>query len=166
MSKGINTAGVPGFILILVFIFLVLVTAIPTSARAQEQAFTLTDAVRYALEHNNEIRAAGSSLSARKDDVGVARSYLLPKIYFEERALRTNNPTYVFMAKLNQGLFTPQDFAINSLNHPDPYNDFLTQFAAEQPIFVPKAWVGLDMSKREHERRSTRPNRPRNISWG
>ena len=44
-----------------------------------------------------------------------------------------------------------QDFAINSLNHPDPYNDFLTQFAAEQPIFVPKAWVGLDMSKREHE---------------
>ena len=151
MSKGITTAGVPGFIPILVFIFLALVTAIPTSARAQEQAFTLTDAVHYALEHNNEIRAAGSSLSAKKDDVGVARSYLLPKITFEERALRTNNPTYVFMSKLNQGLFTQQDFAINSLNHPDPYNDFLTQFAAEQPIFVPKAWVGLDMSKREHE---------------
>jgi hypothetical protein len=60
MSKGITTAGAPGFIPILVFIFLVLVTAIPTSARAQEQAFTLTDAVHYALEHNNEIRAASS----------------------------------------------------------------------------------------------------------
>jgi outer membrane protein len=151
MSKGITTAGLPGFILILVFLFLVPVTAIPTFARAQEQAFTLTDAVRHALTHNDEIRAAESSLAAKKDDVGVARSNLLPKIYFEERALRTNNPTYAFMAKLNQGLFTQQDFAINSLNHPAPYNDFQTQFFAEQPIFVPKAWMGVDMSKREHQ---------------
>jgi outer membrane protein len=151
MSKGIATAGLPGFILSLVFLLPVIVTAIPTSAKAQEQAFTLTDAVHYALEHNNEIRAAASSLAAKKDDVGVARSSLLPKIFFEERALRTNNPTYVFMSKLNQGLFTQQDFAINSLNHPDPYNDFQTQFFAEQPIFVPKAWVGVEMSKREHQ---------------
>jgi outer membrane protein len=151
MSKGVTTAGLPGFILSLVFLLPVIVTAIPTSAKAQEQAFTLTDAVHYALEHNNEIRAAVSSLAAKKDDVGVARSNLLPKIFFEERAQRTNNPTYVFMSKLNQGLFTQQDFAINSLNHPDPYNDFQTQFFAEQPIFVPKAWVGMDMSKREHQ---------------
>lgn len=151
MSKGVTTAGAPGFTLILVFLFLVLVTAIPSSAGAQEQAFTLTDAVRYALEHNNEIRAAESSLAAKKDDVGVARSNLLPKVYFEERALRTNNPTYSFMAKLNQGLFTQQDFAIDSLNHPDPYNDFQTQFFAEQPLFVPKAWAGVDISKREHQ---------------
>jgi len=151
MSKGTTTAGAPGFHLILVYLFLVIVTAIPSSAGAQEQTFTLADAVRYALEHNNEIRAAESSLAAKKDDVGVARSNLLPKVYFEERALRTNNPTYSFMAKLNQGLFTQQDFAIDSLNHPDPYNDFQTQFFAEQPLFVPKAWVGVDMSKREHQ---------------
>ena len=150
MSKGTATAA-PGFHLILVFLSLVLVTALPSSAGAQEQTFTLTDAVRYALEHNNEIRAAESSLAAKKDDVGVARSNLLPKVYFEERALRTNNPTYSFMAKLNQGLFTQQDFAIDSLNHPDPYNDFQTQFFAEQPIFIPKAWVGVDISKREHQ---------------
>jgi outer membrane protein len=151
MSKGITTAGAPGFILILAFLFPALVTAIPSYAVAQEQAFTLTNAVRYALSHNNEIRAAESSLAAKEDDVGVARSSLLPKVYFEERALRTNNPTYSFMAKLNQGLFTQQDFAIDSLNHPDPYNDFQTQFFAEQPIFVPKAWVGVDISKREHQ---------------
>jgi len=151
MSNGIAVLRAPCFILIVGFLFVVLATMIPTSAMAQEQAFTLTDAVRYALEHNNEIRAAESSLAARKDDVGVARSNLLPKVFFEERALRTNNPTYVFMSKLNQGLFTSQDFAINSLNRPDPYNDFQTQFFAEQPIFVPKAWVGVDMSKREHQ---------------
>ncbi len=120
-------------------------------ALAQDQSFTLADAVRHALEHNNEILAAESSLAAKKDDVGVARSNLLPKVYFEERALRTNNPTYVFMSKLNQRLFTQQDFVIDSLNHPNPYNDFQTQFAAEQPIFVPKVWVGMDMSAREHQ---------------
>jgi outer membrane protein TolC len=149
MSKGITSSGAPAFILILGF-FLALVTVIPTFARAQEQTFTLAEAVKFALQNNNEIRAAESSLAAKKDDVGVARSSLLPKVYFEERALRTNNPTYVFMSKLNQGLFTQQDFAINSLNHPDPYNDFQTQFFAEQPVFIPKAWVGVDMSKREH----------------
>jgi outer membrane protein len=150
MSRGSNVPGAPYSIPVLIFAFF-LALAIPTVARAEEQGFTLADAVQFALQNNNELRAAESSLAAKKDDVGMARSNLLPKVYFEERALRTNNPTYAFMAKLNQGLFTQQDFAINSLNHPDPTNDFLTQFAAEQPIFVPKAWVGLDMSKREHE---------------
>ena len=56
MSKRSTTAGAPGFILILVFIFLVLAPAIPSFARAQEQAFSLTDAVRYALEHNDDPR--------------------------------------------------------------------------------------------------------------
>jgi|WetSurMetagenome_2_1015567.scaffolds.fasta_scaffold60812_2 outer membrane protein len=151
MSKGITVPGAPVFILILSFLFLVLGTADPTSAGAQAQTFTLAEAVKFALQNNNEIRAAESSLAAKQDDIGVARSGLLPKIYFEERALRTNNPTYVFMSKLNQGLFTAQDFAIQSLNQPDPYNDFQTQFFAEQPIFVPKAWVGVDMSQREHQ---------------
>ncbi len=118
---------------------------------AEELRFTLPDAIRHALEHNNELKAAESSVAARKDDIGVARSSLLPRVYLEERYLRTNNPTYAFMAKLNQGRFTQQDFAIDSLNHPNPVDDYQTQFGLEQPLFVPKAWVGLDMSKREHE---------------
>ncbi len=138
-----------GFLTILVC---ALIQFLPTApAHAQEQAFGLTEAVRYALEHNHEVRAAENSLAARKEDIGVARSGLLPRVSFEERALRTNNPTYAFMAKLNQGRFTQQDFAIDSLNHPDPTNDYQTLFAAEQPVFVPRAWVGVDMSKREHE---------------
>jgi outer membrane protein len=150
MSKGSTVQGAPYSVPILIVACL-LFLAVAAGARAEEQSFTLAEAVKFALQNNNEIRAAESSLAAKKDDIGVARSNLLPKVYFEERALRTNNPTYVFMSKLNQGLFTQQDFAINSLNHPDPYNDFQTQFFAEQPVFVPKAWVGVDMSTREHQ---------------
>ncbi len=128
---------------------LAILAAVP--AAAQEQTFTLADAVQFALQNNNELRAAESSLAARKDDVGIARSNLLPRAFFEERYLRTNNPTYAFMAKLNQGRFTQQDFAIDNLNNPSPVDDYQTQFGLEQPLFVPKAWVGLDISKREYE---------------
>jgi outer membrane protein len=141
--------GTLNSILTLILIILPISVAVPAGAR--EQSFSLTGAVRYALEHNNEIRAAESSVAAKQDDVGAARSQLLPKVFFEERYLRTNNPTYAFMAKLNQGRFTQQDFAIDSLNNPSPVDDYQTQFGFEQPLFVPKAWVGLDMSKREHE---------------
>ena len=144
-------SGYPACEILTILLCVLVQVAPPAPAHAREQTFTLTEAVRYALEHNNEIRAAGSSLAARGDDVGAARSNLLPKVYFEERALRTNNPTYAFMAKLNQGRFTAQDFAIDRLNNPNPVNDYQTLFAAEQPIFAPKAWVGLAMSKREHE---------------
>ncbi len=154
MRNRIHAAAASGLTWTLLWMFLLASAWPPSSSAAQERAFTLIEAVRYALEHNNEIRAAGSSLAARKDDVGVARSNLLPKVYVEERALRTNNPTYAFMAKLNQGRFAQQDFAIDGLNNPNPVNDYQTLFAAEQPIFAPKAWVGLDMSKREHEAES------------
>jgi len=144
-----DVSDVSHFIFITAFIFLLLFAAVPS--RAQEQSVTLGDAVRYALEHNNEIRATENAVAAKKDDVGVARSKLLPRVFFEERYLRTSNPTYAFMAKLNQGRFTQQDFAIDSLNNPSPVDDYQTQFGIEQPLFVPKAWVGLDISKREHE---------------
>lgn len=133
----------------LILALLLVFTAAPS--RAQEPSFTLTEAVGYALEHNHEIRAAESTVAAKKDEIGVARSSLLPRVFFEERYLRTNNPTYAFMAKLNQGQFTQQDFAIDSLNNPNPIDDYQTLFGVEQPLFVPKAWVGLDLSKREHE---------------
>jgi outer membrane protein len=134
-----------------VTIFASLLILSPVFLGAQEQTFDLAAAVRHALEHNNEIRAAANSVAAKEDDIGVARSQLLPRVFFEERYLRTNNPTYSFMAKLNQGRFTRQDLDIDKLNDPDPVNDYQTQFGIEQPIFAPRAWVGLDMSRREHE---------------
>ena len=150
MSKGSNVPGAPFLIPVLIFAFF-LALAIPAVALAEERTFTLADAVNFALQNNNELRAAESSVAAQKDDVGIARSGLLPKVFFEERYLRTNNPTYAFMAKLNQGQFTQQDFAIDNLNHPSPIDDYLTLFGVEQPLFHPKAWLGLDISKREHE---------------
>lgn len=114
-----------------------------------EKPLTLKEAIEIAFENNHEIKAMKNSLLAEKENIGIARSYLLPKITFEERFMRTDNPTYGFMAKLNQERFAMEDFAIPSLNNPKAINDFQSTLSFEQPLFVRKANLGLDMSKRE-----------------
>jgi outer membrane protein len=121
-----------------------------STAQADEKPIGLKEAIVVALENNNEIRAFRSSLQAQWEDIGIAWSSLLPKINFEERFLRTTNPTYAFMAKLNQQRFEAQDFAISSLNNPNAINDFQTALAFEQPLFVRPAYIGIDMAKTEY----------------
>ncbi len=116
---------------------------------ASEKGITLKEAIEMAIEGNHEIRAMKNSLLAEKESIGIARSYLLPKVTFEERFMRTDNPTYGFMSKLNQERFGMEDFQIPSLNNPKAINDFQTTLSFEQPLFVRKANIGLDMSKRE-----------------
>ena len=106
------------------------------------------------MNGNPEIRAAGKDLLVQKEEIGISKGFLLPKVSFEERFMRTDNPTYAFMAKINQGRFAEQDFAIPSLNNPSAINDFQTGFSLEQPLFAPKAMIGIDMAKKEFAAKS------------
>ena len=133
-------------------IFLILSLLAATAERGMaEMRLTLPEAVMTALESNHELKAQRNSHDAKQADVGIARSFLLPKISLEERYLRTVNPTYAFMTKLNQERIGQADFAPDTLNHPDPISDFQTALSIEQPIFAKKATIGLEMSKREVE---------------
>lgn len=119
-------------------------------ATAEEGPLGLREALVIAMENNHDLRAFRSSLAAKGEDIGIARSFLLPRITFEERFLRTTNPTYAFMAKLNQERFSQKDFEVSSLNNPRAVNDFQTSLSFEQPLFSHKALVGLDMAKKEY----------------
>ena len=134
-----------------IFLLMSLPSAMVETGMAAEARLTLTEAVKAALENNHELKALKNSHAAKQADIGIARSYLLPKISLEERYLRTVNPTYAFMTKLNQQRIELTDFAPDSLNHPDAVNDFQTSVSFEQPLFVRKATVGLEMSKMEVE---------------
>jgi len=140
-------------------IALILIITTPLCASDTERCLGLIEAIKIAMDGNYEIRASRNSLSARKEDIGIARSYLLPKITFEERASRTNNPPGVFMSKLNQERFSQTDFDINSLNNPKPISDLQTLFSIEQPIFAGKAYVGLGMAKKEYSAQNEYHNR-------
>ncbi len=130
-------------------------------ALAQEKILSLTDALSYALKENPGIRAAGEGLKAQKEEIGIAKSFLLPKLNFEERFMRTNNPTYVFMSKLNEERFAAEDFAIGLLNNPNAVSDFQTSVSFEQPVFAPKAYVGVTMAKKEFEAKGDEFDRKR-----
>lgn len=143
-SKIVGPALIAGLLFFL--------SAIPPAGaqtKIPERRMSVIDAVRTALAHNHEIKAGQSIADAREKEIGIARSYLLPKLYVEERYLRTTNPGYAFMSRLNQERIAAQDFDPERLNHPDPINDFQSSLTLEQPLFVHKAFVGLGMSKTE-----------------
>jgi outer membrane protein len=114
-----------------------------------EKTITLNKAVKTALDENPEMKAMKNSLSAQKAEIGVARSFLLPRIGFEEKASRTNNPPGVFMMKLNQGRFSQSDFDLQTLNNPQAATDVQTLLTINQPLFDPRAFIGLTMAKNE-----------------
>jgi outer membrane protein len=123
---------------------------LPPGWCAGEGRVSLVEAVRIALQDNHEIKAFKGSLDAQKAEIGVVRSFLLPRITLEERAARTNNPPNAFMMKLNQQRFSQSDFAIDSLNNPRTTTDYQSQISFEQPLFVAKSFIGLNMAKKEY----------------
>lgn len=125
---------------------------LPAEALPQERVLSLKEAIEQAMFGNPELRAGESALFAYREDVGIAKSFLLPKLTFEERLMRTNNPTYAFMAKLNQERFSAADLggAPETFNDPETINNFQTSFSFEQPVFVPRAYIGVDMAKKEY----------------
>lgn len=137
------------------FCLVLIVLMVPAySSNAAEPKITLHEAIKVALEENYEIKAFRSSVSAQKEGVGIARSRLLPKLSFEERAARTNNPPQAFMMKLNQERFTQGDFAINSLNNPGAITDYQTMFSFEQPVFAMTTYMDLNVAKLQYSAKS------------
>ena len=128
----------------------VFVLFLPPNGFGEERKLTLTEAIKIALDENYELRAAKNALFAQKEGVGIARSAFLPKLTFEERAARTNNPPLSFMMKLNQQRFSQNDFIVDALNNPQPINDYQTAFFIEQPVFSMKSFVGLSIAKNEY----------------
>ena len=144
-SKDRNRPSTVLVIFLLSFLALMMLEG----ASAAGERLTLDEAVRTALTNNHELQAQRNAHAAKGAEVGIARSSLLPRISLEERYLRTANPAYAFMTKLNQQRIEFSDFAPDTLNHPSAINDFQTAITVEQPLFVKKAGIGLEMSKME-----------------
>ena len=133
-------------------------------AFASGRALSLKDALDLGLRENPGLKAAESSTAASGEDIGIAQSALLPKVFFEERFSRTNNPTFAFSSKLNQERFTQDDFAITSLNDPRPINDFQTSVAFEQPLYMRRAGLGIRMAREEYAARKDDLERKRELT--
>jgi outer membrane protein len=122
-------------------------------AEAEEGSarLTLPQAIEIALERSPLLKAGRSQVEAAGAGVDRARAGFLPRIDVSEGFARSDNPVFAFSSKLNQGRFTASDFAISTLNHPDPINNFRTAFTLSQPLFEGgKSLYAYDRAKLDH----------------
>lgn len=113
---------------------ILLMLAISAAGGAQE-ALSLRDAVRAALDRNQGIAASAAVEDAAAARIRLARSGYLPKVNYQESWARSDNPVFVFSSLLTQRQFGEQNFAIGALNRPDFLNNFQSLVTAEQPLF-------------------------------
>ncbi|MFA9459761.1 TolC family protein [Thiohalorhabdus sp. Cl-TMA] len=98
-------------------------------------AIGLEEAVRQALENNNQVSASRYRMKAAGHRVDAARSGYLPQVDLQVGARATDNPAQAFIAKLNQAEVTSQDFRPGTLNDPDTTTDFATALVLRQPLY-------------------------------
>ncbi|QOY89426.1 TolC family protein [Paludibaculum fermentans] len=103
-------------------------------ARAQDP-LSLRDAVKMALAKHPAVEAASARIQAAGARVDQARGGLMPQVRYTEMFQSGNNPVYVFGALLTQRQFTANNFALGSLNRPDPLNNFQSTVTAEQLLY-------------------------------
>jgi outer membrane protein TolC len=105
-----------------------------------------------ALKHNPALKAAGMAMETAEADLAKARARFLPTVNFNETYNFSDNPTQVFMSKLNQRVFTSQDFLLNNLNRPNAYGNFRTGLVMRQPLFqAGEAYLGYKQAHLERE---------------
>jgi outer membrane protein TolC len=102
---------------------------------------TLRKAVQLALKRNPGIKGLENSLKINQEKIGIAKSFLLPKIFVQEAGIGTNDPAYAFSLKLEQRRFSLSDLlgAPGTFNNPSPVSDFRTSLFLEEPIYMPTA---------------------------
>jgi len=109
-----------------------------TAASAPDTAgvLTLARAVETALRYSPAVLQS----QAQRDEAGAARgetrSMRLPHVQIREIAVRTDAPADAFGLTLMQERFSLPEFSAGDPNHPDPVNNFATEFEATWPIFV------------------------------
>lgn len=115
---------------------------------AASEPLTLAEAVRLSLTENPGLKAAGLEVPAAEAELAKARARFLPRLDATGTYTYSDNPSQVFMSKLNQRRFTDQDFLLNNLNEPNPYGNFRTGLALSQPVFqAGEAYLGYQQAK-------------------
>jgi outer membrane protein TolC len=106
----------------------------PSTSAAQTR-LTLEAAMQRAQAETVDARALGATVEEADARVQRAQAGFWPRVDVSESVQRGNNPVFAFSSLLAQRRFTAADFAIPSLNHPDPVTNTRTVIGVEQRIF-------------------------------
>jgi outer membrane protein len=107
-----------------------------SSGRASAQnRLSVAQAVAAATHGAPEIGAVRAAADEAGDRVPQARAGLLPRLELTESWQRGDQPVFVFGSLLAQRRFSEANFAVSTLNHPDPISNFRTALTVEQLVF-------------------------------
>src|SRR5574341_2413931 len=95
---------------------------------ASAQDMTFSQAAEEMFRQNPVLAQRKLESEASRDQWDRSQATYWPQLDFSQTWSRSNNPVYVFGTLLNQQNFTAANFALDSLNHPDPLTDFSSRF--------------------------------------
>ena len=99
------------------------------------EQLTLTQAVEIALRTNPSMKVTAAGRQLADAQLQEARTGRWPSLQANETFTSSNNPVFVFGTLLEQGRFGPENFAIDSLNHPNAINNFRSALTLRLPLF-------------------------------
>jgi outer membrane protein len=131
----------------------------PSAKQEQEKKLTLEGAVDLAMRNHPLIRATASGREIVDAQVSEAQAGHWPLFQFSEIFTHSNNPVFVFGSLLEQSHFGPQNFNIDSLNHPSSLSNFRTALTVRMPIFnqlatdtkVAQARIGREQAEKQED---------------
>lgn len=129
--------------------------ALATGARASapvadlpaSSVLTLSAAVDTALSRSPAILEAVARRDAASATRREVRALRLPHVQIREIAVHTDAPADVFGLTLMQERFSLPEFTTSDPNHPDPVDNFATEFEATWPVYMGgRVMAGLDQA--------------------
>jgi len=122
--------------LALIPVVLLAVAARAAGTAASPTRISLDEAIAIALHDNRALKAAGFGSEAARDEIGVARGAMIPRLDAGENVSYTDSPVQVFSNLLLQQDFGAANFALNQLNHPAFLSNFQSQVRLSFPLFA------------------------------
>jgi outer membrane protein TolC len=121
------------------------------AAAAEPEILTLDEAIEIALAGNPVLAAEDAAARAAEQTARESRAARWPTVRVTTDATRTTNPVAVFGQLLTQEEFGQENFAVDSLNNPDPLTNVRGVLSVSQPL-----WAGgrIDAGIEGAERRA------------
>jgi outer membrane protein TolC len=118
-----------------------------------------SDTLQLSLHAASDLaRLNNPALVAQRAEVRVAAQRpleasraFLPSVRLNANAMRTTDPVAVFGLKLRQENFQGPDLALDALNRPSTYSDFMAGGAVDVPVFVPEGLFEFSAARRGAE---------------
>ncbi len=131
---------------------------LPISANAQtppaEPGFaarplSLPAAIDAALSGNTAHAVAQARREIANRQAVKAGAPLWPQVTVQAGYLSSVDPVVTFGTKLRQGVFAQPDFALESLNDPDPIDDWSSSISVSWSLLDPTRWAGRASARRQ-----------------